>query len=421
MARGSRKNHGGVARRHLQRTQSQLAPDELDPGNGKPQIPFIPPKEYEIRWDREQVASWLRGWEAKGYLKLRPEKLKWSPFLLARTATKKTEGIAGQSDNVDVEGTSTNGLQTTNSASTTPGAGPSTSLAHSLFMALEDAGGRVSNTPPASAQADEPGVLPNQFAVDSTPSARQLRNRSTPSGSTPVTNHTRSNSVLRNSNDTRMAPKTPESVVDDEALAARLTAEERRSTRSLRSRPDAGQLKRNVSSTSNSKSASPRKRRRVVESSPEVSPTPRRKTTPAVNGNGLQSSDSSQSGEVSVSPRRYERKSNRLLNGQENGNASDHVNGMDEPHSDLSPVLNVETLIPSVPTIKTITAAFSADVRDDNGCDVKAEDLDLGSPLTGITSRQSEPSDGTIGVDSLLPPNGKGADKVHAKIVARLS
>jgi len=70
-----RKN--GTARKHLQRKQTD---DDLSRG------PFVPPKEYEIVWDPETVKAYLDKWTEKGYLTLKPEKLKWSPFILQRTA-----------------------------------------------------------------------------------------------------------------------------------------------------------------------------------------------------------------------------------------------------------------------------------------------------------------------------------------------
>lgn len=39
--------------------------------------------------------QWLQRWEQKGYLRIRSERLKWSPFLLARV--KKTDGVEGRS------------------------------------------------------------------------------------------------------------------------------------------------------------------------------------------------------------------------------------------------------------------------------------------------------------------------------------
>ena len=74
-----RKN--GIARRHLQRS---LTHDDKEPEVSKG--PFILPKHYKVFWDKAQVEEYLQGWEAKGYVKLRPEKLQWSPYLLSRNA-----------------------------------------------------------------------------------------------------------------------------------------------------------------------------------------------------------------------------------------------------------------------------------------------------------------------------------------------
>jgi hypothetical protein len=74
-----------VARRHLIR--SQTTDDEISKG------PFVPPTQYEIHWDPGYVKSYLEKWEAKGYMKIKPEKLKWSPFLLARV--KKSNADSG--------------------------------------------------------------------------------------------------------------------------------------------------------------------------------------------------------------------------------------------------------------------------------------------------------------------------------------
>lgn len=75
-----RKN--GIARRHLQRQNTQIKEDEA--GN-KTNTPFVPPTRYRITWDPEKVKHHLEGWEKKGYMKLKPERLKWTPFVLART------------------------------------------------------------------------------------------------------------------------------------------------------------------------------------------------------------------------------------------------------------------------------------------------------------------------------------------------
>lgn len=74
-----RKN--GTTRKNLQRKQTD---DDLSRG------PFVPPKDYEIVWDPETVKAHLDKWTEKGYLTLKPEKLKWSPFILQRTTKPVT-------------------------------------------------------------------------------------------------------------------------------------------------------------------------------------------------------------------------------------------------------------------------------------------------------------------------------------------
>lgn len=79
-----RGRKSGIARRALQRDK----PKEQETPKG----PFRPPKRYSIRWDRDAVGQYLTKWEAKGYLRLKPEKLKWSPFITSRTNKTAAEG-----------------------------------------------------------------------------------------------------------------------------------------------------------------------------------------------------------------------------------------------------------------------------------------------------------------------------------------
>ncbi|KZT73104.1 hypothetical protein DAEQUDRAFT_722218 [Daedalea quercina L-15889] len=76
-----RKN--GVARKHLQRKETH--DDEKVKG------PFIAPTKYEIDWDPEAVELYLTNMETKNYVTLKPEKLKWSPFIVSRT--RKSEQL----------------------------------------------------------------------------------------------------------------------------------------------------------------------------------------------------------------------------------------------------------------------------------------------------------------------------------------
>ncbi|KAJ3811328.1 hypothetical protein EV368DRAFT_40823 [Lentinula lateritia] len=86
---------GSVARRNLQRTLT----------NTTERSPFIAPKEYEITWDPEVVQNYMRTWEAKGYLKLRAEKLKWSPFLLIRAGAEGEFGVVKKTEAKEAVGT----------------------------------------------------------------------------------------------------------------------------------------------------------------------------------------------------------------------------------------------------------------------------------------------------------------------------
>ena len=74
--RSIRGRKSGTTRKHLQRKQT-----EDDSSRG----PFVPPREYDIVWDPVTVEAYLNKWGEKGYLTLKPEKLKWSPFILQRT------------------------------------------------------------------------------------------------------------------------------------------------------------------------------------------------------------------------------------------------------------------------------------------------------------------------------------------------
>ncbi|KAJ3990185.1 hypothetical protein F5890DRAFT_1399391 [Lentinula detonsa] len=118
---------GSVARRNLQRTLTTTSernqPDDNKNSNDNhhtPTGPFIAPKEYEITWDPDVVKNYLQNWEAKGYLRLRAEKLKWSPFLLVRTGAGQV-GIVKKTEAKEAVGTGTsaeeNGLSALMAAS----------------------------------------------------------------------------------------------------------------------------------------------------------------------------------------------------------------------------------------------------------------------------------------------------------------
>lgn len=97
----------GIARRQLQRMQTNdstgSTPGSPAPaGQAQAKGPFVPPKRYQIHFDREKVRAYLEDWERKGYLKLKPEKLQWTPYVLSRTSQEggmanDTPALAGAS------------------------------------------------------------------------------------------------------------------------------------------------------------------------------------------------------------------------------------------------------------------------------------------------------------------------------------
>ncbi|KAJ3483926.1 hypothetical protein NLJ89_g12022 [Agrocybe chaxingu] len=90
-----RKN--GIARRQLQRLQSQQHLQDKDAdGKGRP---FALPKHYEIHFDRAKVQEYVANWEKKGYMRLKPEKLQWTPYIVSRTSQEA--GVAGDQPAMD--------------------------------------------------------------------------------------------------------------------------------------------------------------------------------------------------------------------------------------------------------------------------------------------------------------------------------
>lgn len=66
----------GIARKHLQRRETH--------DDDKLKGPFVAPAVYEIHWDPDEVELYLADMAAKNYVTLKPEKLKWSPFIVSR-------------------------------------------------------------------------------------------------------------------------------------------------------------------------------------------------------------------------------------------------------------------------------------------------------------------------------------------------
>ena len=186
-----RKN--GTARKHLQRKQTD---DDFSRG------PFVPPKDYEIVWDPETVKVYLDKWNDKGYLTLKPEKLKWSPFILQRTAKPATNAPLTTLDHgtevkiVDVtvkkdeDGKSRSELVLEERLRTPSASTPrddESSAGSSLH--IQDQAMSPASTSRLKAQVERDRKLALKLANTNTPSTRRTRLRSR-DGSTPQTCHT---------------------------------------------------------------------------------------------------------------------------------------------------------------------------------------------------------------------------------------
>ena len=187
-----RKN--GTARKHLQRKQTD---DDLSRG------PFVPPKEYQIAWNPDDVKAYLDRWNEKGYLTLKPEKLKWSPFILQRTTKPVTNAPLTTMDHgtevkiVDVtvrkgeDGKSRSGLVVVEERLRTPSVSTpkddESSAASSLHT--QDQAMSPASTSRLKAQVEQDRKLALKLANTSTPSTRRTRLRSR-DASTPQICHT---------------------------------------------------------------------------------------------------------------------------------------------------------------------------------------------------------------------------------------
>jgi hypothetical protein len=255
-----RKNQGrksGVARRALQRTQTNDSNNK--PADGAPERvdrPFVPPTRYRIHWDPDHVDAYLRKWALKGYLILRPEKLKWSPFLVART--KKSDGADGlpATQLPETPATETETSGTPMGTTFDDGDVQMTDAASDMLAKARTAA--PGSSPPPDLFADDKDVVIASASHTPQAATRRASRQSSP-GSPP--------------------PTPAADTSGDFALAASLALEEgKRPTMRLRTRSSAAAyeppaLKRQNSGTGTPASA--RKRRRVESSAePEADSEP---------------------------------------------------------------------------------------------------------------------------------------------------
>ncbi|KAF7330289.1 Histone acetyltransferase [Mycena venus] len=384
-----RKN--GVARRHLQRTQTDRA------NNGDPDAskgPFIPPTQYEIRWDRDKVAEYLSNWESKGYLQLTPEKLQWSPYILAKTHKTEAMSAADTSTLLTTEklaakgllvngnrphvssASSINGRSTPNSVAVPPADSP---IIEDLFEELPTA---VPPRTPSASPDDEDVQLERDRQLATRLAAnmpRTLRSRSgqqslpaTPLAATPSRPRRGRASERGKGKEKEVSPSEDEDGDDDDDDDDEEDAVEPEG-RHLRSRE---LLPRNDEEWS---------RPPENDTSPSIPSVPLRTPSPVLNGD--HSSPAAADSE-SCSQEPLER------------------NGLDATRQPVGVLcVNNDDLRASnpAPLIKTIVVQ-TGDDRDATGDAVKSEDL--GTPLTSLTGRQSD--DTVVTVEPTPSMNGKG-------------
>ncbi|KAJ6466597.1 hypothetical protein C8R47DRAFT_990795 [Mycena vitilis] len=384
-----RKN--GVARRHLQRTQT--AKNRADPDAAKG--PFVAPTQYEIHWDRDKVAEYLSNWRSKGYLQLRAEKLQWSPYILARTHKTEAPSAADTSTLLTTEKLAQQALANGNGATTNGNgahaSGSSNGRATPNGVALASVGSPITEDlfddlptvfPPRSASpeddedeqkrhnhvqtrltADTPRTLrsrPGQQSATATPSRAMERPR-------------RGQASVKGKGKEKQLPQ---SEAEEEE-------EEEEEGRRLRSGGFAPGLLLGQSSSSPPRRFTSKKRRRVESSpeddtSPAMPPVPLRTPSPAPTD--LEQQDCAQE-----PPPPNELDATRQPIGAVCTNPDD-----------------LRASNPAAPIIKTIVVQ-TGDREATAGDGVKSEDL--GTPLTSFTGRQSED---TVVTAELAPPvNGK--------------
>lgn len=67
--------------------------------------PDTPLNDYRLEWDAEAVQAYLAKHDAKNYVRLEPDKLRWTPFLLPRPrpALDTTDAAASLADAPEIK------------------------------------------------------------------------------------------------------------------------------------------------------------------------------------------------------------------------------------------------------------------------------------------------------------------------------
>lgn len=447
-----RKN--GIARKHLQRTNTQ--DDDRVAG------PFVPPRSYKIRWDPLRVEEYMRKWEAKGYLKLKPDCLKWSPFLIARTP--KSDGVVTTAEDGTEQLISSLQEESQAEELDSPGAGPSNGLGttDSPLAALFDDEGEDEGTPVTKrrsprkrAESDvgrndedeeeirslrtsprkrtQPDTLPRRtrrqssFTVLSTPSPKKSPNALVRRQSSTTLRRRRSTIRVPQVEDDP-APMTPEDrLAQDAALAAKLAMEEGRPRTRLRSHSNHEPDFKSVLTPRMRPQPPTRKRRRAeMESSPEpeLSSPPEtlriqtRRSSALVNQvkNSPFSSKRSPVKRPTATPisRQNSRstRASRRIRSPTASHASESEREVPARREEEEEEEEEEEPAPRQPT-------HEAELRlEGSREDVKSEAVD--TPLTNTISRHSAPSDDTTCVPEEQRDIVKGTTPAHVVEAASL-
>ncbi|KAF9000600.1 hypothetical protein BDQ17DRAFT_1245247 [Cyathus striatus] len=392
-----RKN--GIARRQLQRMQTK--DKDTDGSKG----PFVPPKYYEIRFDRSKVRSYIETWEAKGYLKLKPEKLQWTPYLISRhtgnissVETRQTpDPVSSRSRSTDQKALSAISVDS-----------PAAALFDSDELPVVDARSsrpsRSRTKSPVKAAGNKNDTLAAQkkvvtdMSLDDFP-RRRLRGHGSHPSDTPTPNHKGTgdfNLRSRQGKLTRMTSKLGDHADVDAALASKLAQEERRQGgRQLRARPS--EIRIGSDKPNNSTSTPARKRRRIdlsseiskIRSSDEDTLDEHKFSTEGGSSNDSRSTIYVNGEGASVIEKQADAPEDDRQ--QQEGNAMERSNP-----SPTSADIDANTgSLDGVVSGRNTEDGHNALVLDvDMVGEVKTEDI--GTPLTSIASHHSVPSDDTI-------------------------
>ncbi|EKM57759.1 uncharacterized protein PHACADRAFT_158797 [Phanerochaete carnosa HHB-10118-sp] len=424
-----------VARKNLQRSTAH--DDEKTKGS------FVTPISYTVSWDPEDVERYLVKWEAKGYLRLNPENLKWSPFLIART--KKSDALPAE-DSVPPSAT-TEAPTPTADVLVSPLAGSSSDVLRlenifaSPALALFDDDNiveiarrpRTDEDVLVHAESPEDGSQhtptrsqrqhsSSPILVDVTPRPKRPRRSTTGNVGAMSTLKKRPDrpAVRRTRSAAQVSGRLNDAdlIAEDAALAARLAMEEDPPRRQLRSRSNTEQSLMRPISPSTPKSISPRKRKRVE--SPPSTPTTRQTRSQALQSTPSRPVPSrrSSSQRIPAKRRKPQRRQSRLtkevINGDEARSvASPEPEPEPEPAAEYEPFQSPTSTLPDQPSVLATDPHADADATSEDKPDA-ARDIDAMEVEENMVPAHIElvPDDDAVYEDMETPHTGTSRHSV---------